>query len=404
MKTNLIEIAILSLVLSTGTCAEASESCIWFNCDESPCDSCDEVAVSSGGWIDDILLQRFPNSPLSVDVLYTTDAIANTRGGLRTGEVYSGLLDLVFRTDLSALGLDRIGGDIVLHGQNSHGGFLRDLVGGTQSNNIDAPPFTAMAEYYWERELLDGNGVVRIGRQVGAIEFSVLDVAADFLWGGFIISPNNPVPWYPNPTVGITGNVQLTDSVNLALGSFNGGAPDQLSPWGWSRNGQVYSVAELTYSYSLGGRPGDIQNGFWYSSGRFDDPAGGQSYVGNYGYYFGSDQMLFAEQDPAQGLAAFFIYSYAPENRNVVEHHFAAGAVYRGLLPGRDNDVLGVGVSTVDFSTNAALPANETVVELFYKTWLGGRILVQPALQILDNPSGVLADSLTAGARLGFEL
>ncbi len=379
-----------------------------FACDQVLCDAmCGCPSAASNGFLDDWLAEALPGaaSVFSQDVLYTTDAFRNTYGGNQTGGVYKGLVDVVLRTDLSAIGMDRVGGDVVLHGLNSHGGFLAPLVGGTQSTNIDADDFTAMGEFYWERYAADGNIVTRIGRQVGAIQFSVLDPAADFLWGGFIISPNNPLPWYPNPTIGITSNVQLTETFDLGMGVFNGGAPNQMSPWGWSRDGSVYSIMELTHSYSIGGRPGDIQNGVWYTSANQADSFGGPAHRDSYGYYFGADQMLFAENgDPTQGLAAFFIYSYAPEERSAINHHYASGLVYRGLLPRRDGDVFGMGLSNVDFSNPATNPERETVIETFYKAHLCGSFFVQPAIQFIDNPSGTLDDSLVAGARIGFEL
>lgn len=361
----------------------------------------------SEGWIDDAMAQVMPTrwTPFQLDVLYTNDVMSNTRGGIRTGTVGKGLLDVVLRTDLSALGLEAIGGTLLLHGQNSHDQSLQSLVGATQSNNIDASPFTAMAEFYWEREYADSQLVTRVGRQVGAIQFSVLGAAADFLYGGFQLSPNNPTPWYPNPTVAVTANAQLTPSVDLGAGVFNGGPGAQLSPWGWSEEGSVFSLVELTYSHEWLGLSGDIQTGMWYTSANQVDPFGNDPYSDNHGCYFGIDQQLTREAcDPSQGLAAFFIYSWAPSERNVVNQHYAAGAVYRGLIPSRDGDVTGFGFSTVDFSNELARPQAETIVEVFHKMIIGNSTLVQPAVQYVDNPSGVQRDAFVAGVRLGFEL
>lgn len=379
-------------------------------CDDMPpgCDGfCEQDSDLPIGYIDQALAQWFPvaSEPFVFDVLYTNDVMRNDRGGIQTGGVGTGLLDVVMFADLDLLGLEAIGGTLVLHGQNKHGGVLQQRVGASQSTNIDAEPFTAMAEYFWEQTYFGDAAVVRIGRQVGAIQFSILDPAADFLYGGFVISPNNPLPWFPNPTVAITGNLQLTETIDIGGGSFNGGPPDQLSPWGWSEDGRVYSLVELTCRYDIAGLPGDIQNGLWYTSGSHDDIFGGAAHSGNNGYYFGIDQQFWSEPaNPDQGFAAFFIYSWAPEDRNVINRHYAAGCVYRGLLPGRDEDVVGVGVSTVDWSDEVARPETETVIEAFYKTWFAGDTLVQPVVQFIDNPNGLLEDSLAFGMRLGWEL
>lgn len=346
------------------------------------------------------------DSPLSVDVLYTNDTFNNSRGGIKEGTASHGLVDLVLRTDLERIEASPIGGLIHLRGQNSHGPFLNDFVGSTQSTNINAHDFTRMAEYYWERNFDDGLVVVRLGRQVGAIQFSVMDLAADFLYGAFIISPNNPLPWYPNPTVGATADIALAEGLHLNVGSFNGGAPSQLTTWGWSQEGRVYSIAQLKYSYSLDGLPGDIQNGYWYSSGDYAALDGSRTIDGNYGIYGGFDQMVWLEDDEEtkQGLGVFGIYSFAPQDRNNVQNHFAGGVVYRGLLPGRDADMTGVGYTVADFS-NARIGYNsEKLIEMFYKIHITSTMILQPAIQYISSPSGFRDDTIVAGFRFGCEL
>jgi carbohydrate-selective porin OprB len=342
---------------------------------------------------------------VTLDVVYTSDAFSNTRGGIDAGTGYSGLLDVVLRTDLEALGFEIIGGSFVLHGQNKTGPGLGPYTGATQSTNIDADPFTAMAEYFWERELSDGLAIVRIGRQVGAIQFSVLDLAADFTYGGFQLSPNNPLPWYPNPTLAATVNIDLTERVNLAFGSFAGGPPDQLTSWGWSNEGKVYTVGQIRYSYDRCGLPGDVQTGIWYTSGSHEDVADNNDVHGNHGVYFGWDQLLWSERcDPEQGLGTFFIYSWAPQDRNVVTNHVATGVVYRGLLRNRAADVTGVGLGIADFSNDLAGRETERIVEFFHKVQVTATTIVQPALYYISHPGGVEEDSLVVGIRVGFEL
>ncbi|WP_425401006.1 carbohydrate porin [Aeoliella sp.] len=335
---------------------------------------------------------------VDVDVLYTTDSFLNTRGGVRTGGTSQGLLDVVLRTDLAALGFETIGGSVVLHGQNNHGPFFQPYVGRTQSSNIDAEPFTAMAEFFWERGLFDDDVIVRIGRQVGAIQFSVMDLAADFTYGGFQLSANNPLPWYPNPTIAATADIRLTDSLRVNLGTFNGRV--DLSPWGWARDGKVYNVVEFNYSYQLGDLQGDIKQGSWYQSGSHTTPDAASTRSGNYGFYVGWQQLLCAEEcDPTQGLGAFAVYSYADPDRSAVEHFWATGMTYRGLLPSRDADVTGIGATFADFSSLLGSRNVETNLELFYKIAVCESAALQPSLQYVSSPSGIYSDSVVVGLR-----
>jgi carbohydrate-selective porin OprB len=247
--------------------------------------------------------------------------------------------------------------------------------------------------------------VARIGRQVGAIEFSVLDLAADFTYGAFQKSPNNPLPWYPNPTVGATVSMDLTQSLNLAVGTFNGGGPDQLTSWGWSAEGKTYTVGELTYRYSIEGRPGDLQGGYWHTSGSHDAVIGPATHHANHGVYFGWDQLICSEyDDPQQGLGTFAIYSWAPRDRNLVTHHVATGLVYRGLVPNRDADMAGIGLSIAEFSDDLAGFAAEETIELFYKIHVTETAIIQPAMYYISDPGGIRSDSLVVGVRGGLEL
>jgi porin len=340
-----------------------------------------------------------------LDVVYTADTFSNTKGGEDTGTNFEGLVDVVLRTDLAALGFDTVGGTFVLHGQNKHGPSLNRLVGATQSTNIDADPFTAMAEYYWERPVMDDLAVWRIGRQVGAIHFSVLDLAADFTYGGFQKSPNNPLPWYPNPTLAATVEMTLTDSFDLSIGAFNGGEPDQLTSWGWSEEGKVYTIGELRYHYSIAGLPGDLQGGLWYTSGSHEEVDGNDDFHGNHGAYMGWDQLLVTERcDPEQGLGTFFIYSWAPSDRNEITNHFATGVLYRGPLNGRDSDEIGAGLNIADFSNELDDVSSENTIEVFYLAQINDNVFVQPVVYYVASPSGDEPDALVAGFRFAWEM
>jgi porin len=139
---------------------------------------------------------------------------------------------------------------------------------------------------------------------------------------------------------------------------------------------------------------------------------------GNYGLYFLADQTLWREaskEDPArQGLTGFFRTAYAPKDRNLAQLGIDGGVVYKGLIPSRDWDTLGLAISYLEISDDlrdaqrdingafvaGGFPApftkladHETVIELSYKAQLTAWWTLQPSIQRVFHPGGrVLSD------------
>ena len=148
----------------------------------------------------------------------------------------------------------------------------------------------------------------------------------------------------------------------------------------------------------------------------FGTPA--RTHSGNYGVYFLADQVLWREigkDDPAQqGLTGFFRVAAAPKDRNLANFGIDGGLVYKGLVPSRDYDTLGLAASYLEISDelrraqrdiNTALTPvlggplfskiadYEGVIELSYKAQLTAWWTLQPSVQRVFHPGGrVLAD------------
>lgn len=122
------------------------------------------------------------------------------------------------------------------------------------------------------------------------------------------------------------------------------------------------------------------------------------------------------DSDPIQGLGVFFMGGGMPNDSNLVSLHFVGGLQYTGLLPGRDEDLLGLGVTHVDIGDNARLLSrdinafsgtdspildHEITIELTYRFIVNQWCTVQPDLQWVLHPGGSPAtgDALVIGAR-----
>jgi porin len=129
---------------------------------------------------------------------------------------------------------------------------------------------------------------------------------------------------------------------------------------------------------------------------------------GNQAVYFVMDQMLTREADEgpgrSQGLTAFFQTTGAlRQNVNTINFNLATGLVYEGLIPGRDHDVAGIGISYTHFSegirqfdrdqlalglTTQSPRTGETVIEAIYGLELAPWWVVIGSAQHILQPSG----------------
>ena len=124
------------------------------------------------------------------------------------------------------------------------------------------------------------------------------------------------------------------------------------------------------------------------STGRLDRDRGHR------GAYLSFDQLAFRElADPEQGLGLFARYGYADQDVNTIEHFWSLGFQYRGLLPGRDGDVLGLAMyqSITSDRLQERVDSDfgrEIGVELYYRIALLPWLDVTPDAQFISNPGG----------------
>ena len=97
--------------------------------------------------------------------------------------------------------------------------------------------------------------------------------------------------------------------------------------------------------------------------------------------------------------------TWAPGGRNTIECSIEAGCVLRGLLPGREEDELGLAFTHIRISDAAAAGDHESVIEITYRCPLTPWLSVQPDVQYIIQPggTGALENALVAGLRTTIE-
>jgi porin len=154
--------------------------------------------------------------------------------------------------------------------------------------------------------------------------------------------------------------------------------------------------------------PGRAAAGAWHNSTsleRFD----GSSESGTTGFYLTLDQALWRarpeDKEDSRGLAAFGQYGWADSKVSAFEHHVGGGLTWTGLIPGRDDDVLGTAITYVRLSDapGAGFDRRDEVVgELFYKVQVLKWLSVKPDVQGIHHPggSGGVHDAVVASLRV----
>ena len=389
---------------------------------------------------------------------YSADVWGNTTGGLKTGTVYTGLLTFGAAVDLEkALGWSGASVStnwLWLSGRNAS----EDLVGNflTVSNTAG---FNTLRMYnlWFQQKLLDNKISIRLGQISADSEFVLSDYSALFLNGTFGWPPfaymNMPQggPGFPMGTLGGRLALNPVDWFTFQTAVFQGDVfAQEVNRHGfrWSLDAQTgYTfLNEAQFRWNHGsnesGLPGQLKSGVWFQSGTNADALAASTHSGNGGCYLVVDQMLFREpagpgaaeltdgkaagggradksfkapvplEKSDQGLGWFTHVGFTPSDRNIVSFSFDTGLAYKGLIPTRDSDTIGLGIGYARLSngarnliqdeTGASCVGAEMVVELTYQARITQWFSVQPDIQYIINPAGATSSSnaLVIGGRM----
>jgi len=354
------------------------------------------------------------------ELTYTGEVFNNTRGGVSTNGAtrYRGNAELDLTYDTSANGLWE-GGELYLGASNTHGETLSErFVGDWQLySNIDSfprPHLNQVSEYWYRHAWSGGGRWLKLGKCDGWEEFAYVDMAAQFVHTSLTFPPTMPLPAWPNPALGVVGFGQLAQELDLKLGVYDGAGDGRL--WGFTTlgNNGAFLIGEARWLPKFGPHdtlPGIYRVGLWRHTGDFADETDFDNVsIDTRGFYSSAEQMLWTEPDSSdQGLGMFAQLSAGegPSRFNRIDVYWSLGLVYRGPLPERDADSLGLMINHIHFEpgTSATIERTyETVIETYYNLQLIPWLRLQPDLQFIANPGGVERDSLLAGLRFEAEL
>jgi porin len=341
-------------------------------------------------------------------------------GGRRPGTTTQDWLDLNAAADLDTL-WGWSGTTAAVEVWTKHGQPILDDVGDWQgTSDIGMEPQTENAALWIETWLVPGSLRLKVGKVDANDEFAVVNGAAEFLNDGMAASPAiEPIPSAPDPAWSVNLVGYPTDDTWIGAGVYDGatqaGIPTGSHGIGTflGQPSDLFLITEAGCHWSRDASfAGSLGLGGWKHTGEFADFEGG-SRDGAGGMFAVLDQKLWRESPQlagdGQGIAMFAQGAVADDRVSSVRRHLATGFTWTGLLPGRDDEVLGIGTSWAQFSGDSGAGFtrdSELALEVFYKLQSRPWMSIKPDLQYVVHPGGdaLLDNAWVATLRFEFVL
>lgn len=368
----------------------------------------------------------------AITPVYIGELFGNPTGGTGRGLIYDGVLNVALDADLARIfGVDGLGvlhgNFLYIHGPSLSARFVGDLSGTSNIAGYNSP---RLQELWYQQAFWHQRVTLKLGLIAADTEFFVSDYGSLFLNGTFgaftfvaLNLPNPPV--YPIAAPGVRLYVKPTSKFYVQAAAFSGDPGGQTE----NKNGIDFRLRDgalmfLETGFLLNQSPGDrglvgtYKLGSFVHTGTFNswDSQAQNELRGsalrddgpNYGFYGVADQELF--KSGGRTIGAFLRGGISPSTLNAVDRYLDGGFNFTGWVPGRINDVLGVGVARSWLSSDfgrfqRALGApgarTETVLEATYRIVLAPWWTVQPDVQYIFNPGGndEAQDALVLGCR-----
>lgn len=341
---------------------------------------------------------------------YISETASNTRGIKGTGTAYAQQVDFGLSFDLEKLGIwsdttarfamsDRAGRSLAADRTGSFFAY-QEIFGQGQNLRFD--------EISIEKLLLAKKLAIKVGFYPMGNDFSTLPYVCNFMNVAFCGHPQS-LPtnsgWADAPAGRWGGRIKwhMTDELSLQTGIFdvNPLVTRRQDGFKLDLNGSTGVIVPVELGYQLGKKPSDYGGtykiGAYYDTSQAKDLANPHiTDTGRYGLYLEAAQQIFKTgPDLRNGLALFAIYTLGDQNTAKFKHYYEAGAAYRGLLPGRELDILSLGWVRTDINSRfqshlakAGRPVqtSEQLVELNYTMQLLPSLTFRPGIQYDIRP------------------
>lgn len=373
--------------------------------------------------------QTLADVGLQFDLFYNAFLGANTRGGVSTNGAVklSGTFDLLLRADFEKMGLIP-GGSMLVFAKYGHGANINPYVGALSPpiDDADGNLGIYIDHLHYQQSLFDHVIDLRVGyldQQLALDQNAYANFEDIQFYSTFLDNNNAIIPL----TIGLgaTAFIHPVPWLTLTVGAADGGAKPLNAGFNTTFHGpaEFFGYFQTTIHLDIpsprGPMPGNYRVGTFYDPRTnvvfesFQNPEQPPLLeTGDVGWYLSFDQMLYRENpDDLQGLGMFVRYGHRDGSTNQIEDFWSTGFQYEGLIPGRDDDLTGIGIysalSGEEYRDNVDPEfKGETGVEFYYNIEITPWLHISPDVQYIHNPGGnVLADdSVVLGLRLRMTL
>lgn len=329
-------------------------------------------------------LLPLPAAPpgFSFDLHWDADAYDSLDGGLRRGYATDSVLSAGLALDTGALGGWK-GGTFRLGLQAITSTRPSDYAGDLQTlSNLQAPDRRQIAKFWYSQQI--GNSLLRGGIMDMNAYFDVNDAAGLFPNSSFGIIPSIsadvPTSIYPNFGWGLMARLG-EERDDWLFGVFQGDPGNRAS----ALQDGVTLIAERDWRNAPSGSHLGI--GAWYRR----VPPGAQLPASDWGAYANVEHALPRHPD----VVAFLQLGASPGEVNTVPAYLGAGVNIRDVVPAVSQ--MGIGLARAWIRGRTA----ETSIEATALLPIGGSAFdLQPDLQYILHPSGILPNALVVGLRM----
>ncbi|MBA3611854.1 MAG: carbohydrate porin [Nitrospirales bacterium] len=390
----------------------------------------------------------------------TLDVLSAAAGGLRQENSVAGDLDLLLTVDGDRL----LGWDdatFFLYGLGLYGDDPTQNVGDIQGvSSIAAPNIWKLFEVWYQQNFLQERYSLLAGLYDITSEFDVIRSSSELFLNSsfgtgaeFAASGGGGLSTFPNTSLTLRGQAILSDALAIRVVAADGVPGDPNDPGTaviLRKQDGVFIGTELAFYHLrqrqkrdareiLRKRPfrlvfqrvgraapivyqGKYALGLWGSTRNQEDLSALDS-SGNpttrdatWGVYGLAEQIVYHErEDRDQGLTLFGRAGWADPRVHRLSLYYGGGLVYRGLIPGRNEDEIGVGVVAALNGSHfrraqqrAETPVDhaEITLEMSYAINVRPEIMIQPDVQYIINPGTdpTVRNAVVVGARLQLNL